>query len=289
MIHALQAPFSDTFVRGFRKLVKKPGGAFAVTYLSVLIVLAIIMPMIYPLTYYDTVLASKNSAPSFQNWFGTDELGRDIFIRIFWGARISLFVGIVAACLDVFIGMVYGAISGYLGEKTDEIMMRIVDVFHSIPNLLIIIMLMVVLGNGIFTIILAMACTGWINMARLIRTQVLRTKELDFVIASRAYGASPYWVIRKHLLPNCMGTIFTTLTFSIPVAIFTETFLSFLGLGVQAPIASWGTMASDGLNGADFYPWRLIFPALFISMTMLAFNLLGDGLRDVFDEKLDRR
>lgn len=269
----------------FKKLLKKPSTAFAVSFLSLLLLCAIVLPMIYPLTYYDTVLSSKNAPPSLFNWFGTDELGRDIFIRIFWGARISLFVGIVAAFLDVFIGMVYGAISGYCGGRVDEFMMRVVDIFHAIPNLLIIIMLMVVFGNGIFTIILAMACTGWLNMARLIRTQVLRTKELDFVIAAEAYGASSYWVIRKHLLPNCMGTIITTLTFSIPVAIFTETFLSFLGLGVQAPIASWGTMAHDGLNGSDFYPWRLIFPALFISLTMLSFNLLGDGLRDVLDER----
>ena len=255
-------------------------------FLCVLVVMAIIGPMLRPYTYYETHLHLKNQMPSKAFWFGTDELGRDLFTRIWWGARISLFVGITAAVIDMVIGVFYGAFSGLLGGKVDEFMMRFADILYSLPYLLIVILLMVVMGPGISTIIIAMTITGWINMSRIVRAQILQLKENDFTIAALSIGASRFRILTKHLIPNTIGSIITTMTLTIPTAIFTEAFLSFLGLGVQAPIASWGTMANDGLSALRYYPWRLFFPAAFISVTMLAFNLLGDGLRDAFDPRL---
>ena len=172
------------------------------------------------------------------------------------------------------------------GGKTEELMMRFADILYSLPYLLIVILLMVVMGPGIFTIIIAMTMTGWINMARIVRAQILQLKHIDFATAAHAIGASRTRVLIRHLIPNTIGTIITTMTLTIPAAIFTEAFLSFLGLGVQAPIASWGTMANDGLSALRYYPWRLFFPAAFISFTMLAFNVVGDGIRDAFDPRL---
>ncbi|MCH9630692.1 MAG: Oligopeptide transport system permease protein OppC [Chlamydiia bacterium] len=255
-------------------------------FLIFLIFMSIIGPMLNSFTYYETHLHLKNQKPSANFWFGTDELGRDLFTRIWWGARISLFVGISAAIIDMVIGVCYGAIAGYMGKRVDEVMMRSADILYSLPYLLVVILLMVVMGPGIFTIILAMTITGWINMARIVRAQILQLKEYDFSLAARSLGATRHRTLFKHLIPNTIGSIITTMTLTIPTAIFTEAFLSFLGLGVQAPIASWGTMASDGLSALRYYPWRLFFPAVFISVTMLAFNLVGDGLRDAFDPRL---
>jgi oligopeptide transport system permease protein len=209
-----------------------------------------------------------------------------MFVRLCWGARISLFIGITAAVIDMVIGVLYGGFAGLIGGKIEEIMMRTADMLHSLPHLLIVILLTFIMEQGVLTIIIAMTLTGWINMARITRGQVLSLKELDFVTAAITLGASKTRILLRHLIPNCFGSIITTMTLTIPQSIFTEAFLSFLGLGVQAPIASWGTMASDGLPALSFYPWRLFFPALFISITMLAFNLIGNGLRDAFDPRL---
>lgn len=256
--------------------------------LVVLVACAIIIPFFNKYPYYETNLQLKNQPPGKDHFFGTDELGRSIYSRIWWGARISLFVGIAAAIIDMIIGVFYGAFAGMMGGKIEEMMMRTADIFHSLPYLLIVILLTVIMEQGILTIILAMTLTGWINMARITRAQVLQLKEQDFVDAAISIGASKWRILMRHLIPNSFGPIITTVTLTIPHAIFTEAFLSFLGLGVQAPIASWGTMASDGLPALSFYPWRLFFPAIFISFTMLAFNLLGNGLRDAFDPRLRR-
>jgi len=270
----------------WNRLKNHRSALIGMTILFFLLLGAIICPMISKYTYYETKLHLKNLPPSIDFWFGTDELGRSIFTRIWWGARISLFVGITAAFIDMIIGVLYGAFSGLMGGEIDEVMMKLVDIFQAIPNLLIVILLMVILGQGIFTIIIAMTLTGWLNMARIVRAQILSLREQDFITAAYGIGASRARILTKHLIPNCMGSIITTMTLTIPTAIFTEAFLSFLGLGVQAPIASWGTMASDGLSALSYFPWRLFFPAFFISTTMLAFNLLGDGLRDLFDPRL---
>ena len=254
--------------------------------LSFLFFMAIVGPFLTPYTYYETHLHLKNLPPSTQFWFGTDELGRDLFTRVWWGARISLLVGIVASFIDLVIGVFYGSLAGSIGGKVEELMMRIADILYSIPYLLVVILLMVVIGSGITTIILALTITGWISMARIVRGQILQLRELDFVKAAQSLGASRVRILIRHLIPNALGPIIVTVTLTIPTAIFAEAFLSFLGLGVQAPIASWGTMANDGLPALRYYPWRLFFPAGFISLTMLSFNLLGDGLRDAFDPRL---
>lgn len=254
--------------------------------LSLLIVMAMVGPWMRPYSYYETHLTLKNLPPSSQFWFGTDELGRDMFTRIWWGARISLFVGISAAIIDLIIGVLFGSFSGWNGGKVDEALMRLADILYSIPYLLVVILLMVAIGSGLFSIILALTITGWVPMARIVRGQILQLKELDYAEAAYALGASPTRILFRHLIPNAMGPIITTMTFTIPTAIFAEAFLSFLGLGIQAPIASWGTMASDGLPALSYFPWRLFFPAAFISLTMLSFNIVGDGLRDAFDPRL---
>jgi oligopeptide transport system permease protein len=280
------APAASYWQDAWHRLQQNKLAMFGLITLSLLILAAIVGPFISHYTYYETQLALKNEAPSATFWFGTDELGRDLFTRCWWGARISLFVGITASLVDLIIGVLYGAISGLLGGRAEEWMMRVADILYAIPYLLVVILLMVIIGPGIATIIIALTITGWINMARIVRSQILQIKQQDYVKAAFALGASRRRILLRHLIPNAMGPIIVTLTLTIPSAIFAEAFLSFLGLGVQAPIASWGTMANDGLPALRYYPWRLFFPAAFISLTMLSFNLLGDGLRDAFDPRL---
>ena len=251
--------------------------------------MAIIGPYLNSYTYFDTHLELKNLSPSTKFWFGTDELGRDIFTRIWYGARISLSIGIAAAIIDIIIGMIYGAIAALFGKYVDEIMMRVADIIATIPYLLAVILLIVFMSPGILTILIALTITGWINMARIVRAQILSLKKMPFIDAAKVMGASNFRIIFKHLLPNCMGSIITTMTISIPLAIFTEAFLSFLGLGIQAPISSWGVMVNDGLYALRYYPWRLFFPAFMICLTMLAFNLLADGIRDIFDPRMAKK
>lgn len=216
---------------------------------------------------------------------GTDNLGRDMFIRVLHGGRISLIVGFVAAFVNLIIGVLYGGIAGYVGGKADNIMMRVVDVISAIPTLLYVILLMVVLGNGMMPIIIALSITYWLSMARLVRGQVLGLKEQEFVLAAQSLGASTKRIMLRHLVPNMMGPIMVSATMQIPNAIFTEAFLSFVGLGVSAPQASWGSLCNDALLTYMTYPYQLFLPALAISATILAFNLFSDGLRDALDPK----
>jgi len=271
--------------KGFHRLISNPVALFASSMLAILIIGSILIPLLFPKLYYQTHLHLKNHPPSFHFLFGSDELGRSIFGRIWHGARISLFIGFTAAIIDMIIGVLVGGIAGLLGKKTEMILMRFLDMLHSIPKLMVVILLMVLLGQGITTLIIAMTLTGWINMARIIRGQILQLKEQEFVLAAKILGASKFRIFFKHLLPNLFGTIITTVTLTIPPAIFTEAFLSFLGLGIPAPDASWGTMAADGLPAFRYYPWRLFFPAAFISLTILSFNLLGDALKEAFDPR----
>jgi oligopeptide transport system permease protein len=238
--------------------------------------------------YYDNDLINSNQSMSAAHWFGTDHLGRDLFSRTWYGARISLFIGLMAAFIDLVIGVIWGAVSGYIGGKVDEVMMRIADILTGIPYLLVVILLMVIMPKGLWTLIIAMTITGWINMARIVRGQVMRLKTEEYVLAARSLGASSVRIMWKHLIPNTLGPILVTLTLTVPTAIFTEAFLSFLGLGVPAPLASWGTMTADALDALRYNPYQLFFPAFFICLTMLAFNVIGDGLRDALDPK-DRR
>lgn len=253
-----------------------------------LIVVVIFGPIFSSHTYDEQNLMMTNSSPSWEHWFGTDNLGRDIFIRVLYGARISLAIGIVASLLNLFIGVIYGGIAGFCGGKIDRIMMNIVDILYSVPTLLYVILLMVILKPRLINIFIALGIGYWLQMARIVRGQILSMKEQEFILAARTIGVSKKRILFRHLLPNAMGAIIVTMTLAIPDAIFTEAFLSFIGLGVSAPMASWGVLASEGVNNLRAYPFQLFFPAVAISVTMLAFNFLGDGLRDVLDPKMRR-
>jgi len=247
--------------------------------------IAIFGPMLSPYSYSDQSLFDQNMYITREHWLGTDDLGRDLLTRIMYGARISLTVGFVASFINLTVGVVYGGISGYYGGQVDNIMMRIVEILSGIPLLLYVILLMVVLKPGLQNILIALGLVYWLGMARIVRGQILSLKEQDYVLAARTIGADNWRIIWKHLIPNAMGPIIVTATLNIPQAIFTEAFLSFIGLGVNAPMASWGVLANDSLPSFRTYPWQLFFPAIAISITMLAFNFLGDGLRDALDPK----
>lgn len=261
--------------------------------LVIITLLAIVMPMISPYTVSEQHLTHTNKGFFFQadghmHLFGTDDLGRDIFVRIWFGARISLMIAFVAVFVNFIVGVLYGGISGYIGGNVDNVMMRFVEVLNGIPYLIIVILLMTVMPRGVITIIVAYATIGWIGMARLVRGQVISLKEQEYVVAAKVMGASSARIIAKHLLPNLLSVVIINITLSIPSAIFTEAFLSFIGLGVPIPLASWGTLANDGVRVFQSYPAQLALPAFFISITMLSFNLLGDKLRDAFDPRLRR-
>ncbi|MDY0404799.1 ABC transporter permease [Virgibacillus sp. 179-BFC.A HS] len=258
--------------------------------LTVIVSLAIIGPHLLPYSASEQNLLNANKAPSAKHWFGTDDLGRDMWSRTWMGARVSLIIGFAAALIDLIVGVAVGGVAGYMagrgiaGDRVDGILMRIVEVLYAIPYLLVVILLMVIMEPGIATIVLALSITGWVGMARIIRGQVLQLKSQEYVLAAQKLGTSNWKIIYRHLLPNTMGIIIVNLTFTIPTAIFAEAFLSFLGLGVQAPNASWGTMANDALGVIlSGQWWRLFFPGLMISLTMFAFNAFGDGLQDALD------
>ncbi|MBT2639588.1 MULTISPECIES: ABC transporter permease [unclassified Bacillus (in: firmicutes)] len=286
---AVVRPSLSYWQDAWRRLLKNKLAMMGLFFLSVLTFMAIFGPIISPHTVDHQDLVNQNLPPSSEHWFGTDELGRDVFTRTWYGARISLFVGIAAALIDFLIGVIYGGIAGYKGGRTDHFMMRIIEVLYGLPYLLVVILISVVMGPSLATIIFALTITGWIGMARIVRGQVLQIKNYEYVLASKTFGTKTARIIRKNLLPNTMGPIIVQITLSVPSAIFAEAFLSFLGLGIQAPLASWGSMASDALPvilSGDW--WRLFFPAFFISLTMFSFNVLGDGLQDALDPKLRR-
>lgn len=263
--------------------------------LAIICLFAVIGPMISGHVGSDQTLTAANLAPSSDYWFGTDDLGRDVFTRVWLGARISLGIGLIAALIDVVLGVLIGCISGYAagrgkwGNRLDQVIMRVVEILYGIPYLLVVILLLVLMKPGIITMIIALSITGWVNMARMVRGQVLQIKSEPFVVAGEMLGTSHLKIMWKHILPNIMGVVIVSLTFTIPSAIFAESFLSFLGLGIQAPSASWGTMANDALGvilSGEW--WRLFFPSLLIALTMFAFNVIGDGLQDTFNPESER-
>jgi oligopeptide transport system permease protein len=255
--------------------------------LSIILTLALFGPIISGYTYYDIDLSDQNLLPSSEHWMGTDDLGRDVFTRVWYGARISLGVGVAAAVIDLFIGVLWGGVAAFAGGKVDSLLMRLADILYALPYLLVVILLLVIMGPGLLSILVAMTAIGWITMARIVRGQVMQLKTQEYILSAKALGAGFWRILFRHLLPNAFGPIVVTLTLTIPTAIFTEAFLSFLGLGVQAPIASWGTMANEGLPALAYYPWRLFFPATLISVTMFAFHMIGEGLRDSLQREVE--
>jgi oligopeptide transport system permease protein len=279
-------PSVSYWADAWRRLKKNRAAIFGLILLIALTLLAIIGPEIQPYHYQEQDLSVRNQGPSAQHWFGTDDFGRDQWVRVWWGVRISLFIGITAAFLDFVIGVLYGGISAYFGGRVDDIMQRFIEIVYGIPYLILIILLIMVIGPGIFTIILAMASVGWVGMARLVRGQILSLKEQEYVLAARTLGASPWRIILRHLIPNALGIIIVQITFTVPGAIFAEAFLSFIGLGIKVPLASLGSLVNDGVQSMRNFPYRLICPSLVFACIMLSFNLLGDGLRDALDPRL---
>jgi oligopeptide transport system permease protein len=300
-----------------RRLVKNKLAMVCLGVILVITLIAFIVPSVYPYTYQQQDVASAYTRPMqyssteqariaagekiFPHIMGTDALGRDYAIRVIYGTRISLLAGIVSAVIVIIVGIIYGSVSGYLGGKVDLVMMRIVDIIYSLPDVLIVILLSVAikdiistsnslliqrLGAGMVSIFIVFGLLYWVGMARQVRGQILSMKEQEYALASRAIGASASRIIRKHMIPNCVSIIIIVAALQIPNAIFTESFLSFLGLGVSIPMPSLGSLASEARTGLVSYPFLLLFPSLSIFSIVLSFNLLGNGLRDAFDPKL---
>ncbi len=321
-------PSTTFFKDGVRRLIKNKVAFVSFIVIVLITLAAIVLPIFWPYAY-DDMLGNVPGQPMdasynnlkpftysrteqamidagesvFPHVFGTDSAGRDYFIRVVYGTRISLAVGFFASIIVLIIGMTVGAVSGYCGGKVDLIIMRIVDIIYSLPDMLMVILLASVLkmtlgsviegtvlesiGSNIISLFIVFGILYWVSMARLIRGQILSLREQEYVLAARAAGAPGGWIIRKHLLPNCMSVVFISVALQIPSAIFTESYLSFIGLGVNAPMPSLGSLASDALNGITTYPYRMVIPAIVISLIVLSLNLFGDGLRDAFDPKLN--
>ena len=270
----------------WRRLKKNPVAMGSLLILIVIILMSIFSPIIRKLDYETVVTANKNLSPNKEFWWGTDAMGRDLFTRVWIGARVSISIAIVATIIDVVVGCLYGGIAAYVGGIVDEVMMRIVEVLNSIPYLIITLLILVVLGNGYFQLMLALCITAWTGTARMIRGQILLLRESEYVLAAEALGASPLRVIIKHLLPNTIGLIILDVASTIPSVIVSETVLSFLGLGLSIPSFSLGSLLSAGQQAMAFYPYQLLFPTIVLCLIILSFNVLGDGLRDALDPKL---
>lgn len=253
--------------------------------LIIMIVLSLLTPWIAPYSYEEQNLALGASPPSWQHWLGTDSLGRDQLTRILYGSRISLMVGFIATAVALTIGVLWGAIAGFIGGKLDAVMMRIVDVLYALPFTIFIVLLTVIFGSSMLLLFLAIGAVEWLTMARIVRSQVLTIRRQEFVDAAVSMGLSPWQIIRRHIIPNTLGPIIVYTTLTIPSVILLESFLSFLGLGIQPPASSWGSLISSGVETMEEYPWLLIFPGLALTLTLFSLNFLGDGLRDALDPR----
>lgn len=270
----------------WRRIRKNKIAFFSLCLIGLYVLMAIFVPMFSKYDIATQSVAEMNQSFSKAHWFGTDSLGRDLWVRAWSGARVSLTIGFAASIINAIVGSIMGGISGFYGGKIDMVIQRVVDVLYGIPSLIVTILLMVVVGNGVHCLILAMCCVGWIGGCRFVRGEVLKLRESDFVSAAKILGVQDIVIIVKHILPNIMGLIITNLTMAIPGAIFQEAFLSYIGLGIKPPNCSWGVLAKDGIAQLRIHPYQVFVPAFLICTTMLALNLLGDGLRDAFDPKL---
>jgi len=273
--------FKDALIR----LTKNKLSLLSLIYICTLIIVALVTPFIAPYNYADQNLALGASPPSPEHLLGTDTLGRDLLTRMMYGSRISLMVGFLATSVALVIGVIWGTIAGSSGGKTDALMMRIVDTLYGIPFIILIILLMVIFGRNLILLFLAIGAVEWLTMARIVRSQVLNLSKQEFILSAQAMGVTKINIIFRHLIPNAMGPVIVYATLTVPQIMLLESFLSFLGLGVQPPLSSWGLLIRDGAVSMEEYWWLLIFPSLAFSLTLFSLNFIGDGLRDAIDPR----
>jgi oligopeptide transport system permease protein len=278
-----------------RRLLRNRAAVAGMIILGLITALAVLAPLLSPFAFdevnYDIIACAPGWWPlqaacrASGHIFGTDAVGRDLFVRVLFGARVSLAVGLVATLVSLLIGVLYGAVAGYAGGRLDGLMMRIVDVLYSLPFIFFVIILMVMFDRNFFLLFVAIGAVEWLTMARIVRGQTLSIKQKEFIEAAHAGGVSPMGIIFRHVIPNVVGPVMVYVTLTVPGVILTESFLSFLGLGIQEPLTSWGVLISDGADQMETAPWMLLFPALFMAVTLFCFNFIGDGLRDALDPK----
>ncbi|MDE1939890.1 MAG: ABC transporter permease subunit [Alphaproteobacteria bacterium] len=297
MARAQEVRGRSLWVDARRRLFENKAAVVSMVLLGIITLMALFAPLLSQYSFEATNWNVVSCAPDWwpdstvicnaggTHWFGTDSVGRDLFVRVLYGARVSLAVGLVATLVSLLIGVFYGAIAGYVGGLLDEIMMRVVDVLYSLPFIFFVIILMVIFHRSLFLLFLAIGAVEWLTMARIVRGQTLSIKHKEFIEAARAGGVGPLAIILRHVIPNLLGPVIIYVTLTIPDVILAESFLSFLGLGVQEPLTSWGVLIADGANQMEIAPWMLIFPALFMAVTLFCFNFIGDGLRDALDPK----
>ena len=279
------------------RLFRNRAAVVSIVVLTIIALLAVFGPLVLAYSYDYIDYSVVSCAPDWwpdpavlcnaggTHWFGTDSLGRDLLVRTLYGARVSLAVGLIATLVSLVIGVAYGATAGYLGGRIDELMMRFVDVLYSIPYIFLVIILMVIFNRNFFLLFVAIGAVEWLTMSRIVRGQTLSIKQKEFIEAARASGVNGFGIITRHIIPNVFGPVVVYVTLTVPASILAESFLSFLGLGIQEPLTSWGVLISEGANQMETAPWMLIFPALFMAVTLFCFNFIGDGLRDALDPK----
>ncbi|QSX06164.1 ABC transporter permease [Sedimentibacter sp. zth1] len=283
----ISRPRVSYFKDAWRRFKQNKVALLALCILVLLIVMVVIGPALSGYSYQAVDKTARNVSPSLSHWFGTDKLGRDLFARVWVGGRVSIIIGIVGALISTVIGCIYGGVAAYFGGKVDIIMMRILEVLISIPYLIVVILMSIIFkSKSLAILILAMTITGWCGMARLVRGQMLQIKNEDYILATKAMGVSPWKIVTKYMIPNTISVVIVSITFDIPGYIFSEAFLSYIGLGIQPPGTSWGALASAAQAQFTHYPFQLFYPSLMIALTMLSFTLMGDGLRDALDPRL---
>ena len=280
-----------------RRLFRNKAAVASMVVLGIITLMAIFAPFLSPYAFDEIDFSLVQCGPAWwpgetvlcrasgAHWFGMDAVGRDLFIRTLYGARVSLAVGLVATCVSLLIGVMYGATAGYLGGRIDNVMMRFVDILYSLPFIFFVIILMVVFDRNFILLFVAIGAVEWLTMARIVRGQTLSVKQKEFIEAARASGVGTSGIVGRHIIPNVVGPVIVYVTLTIPAVILAESFLSFLGLGIREPMTSWGVLISEGANALETAPWTLIFPAAFMAVTLFCFNFIGDGLRDALDPK----